>query len=403
VVLLVGCGGKATNEGAGGSGPIAGAGGGDTGGSSYQTTAPDGGGASSNGSNGGVAGDGTAGDGTAGDGTAGDGTAGDGTAGAPNDPDCAVTELVQVPIEGRVDLVFDEKRCAVYISTQSGVVQAYDIREQSLEPLIDLGAPLVGVDLSPDQNTLLVANSNSYPDDENPYNEVFVVDLAQIHARTLQFLTTSLESGTFVPLFLDNDTFLLTSMFAGSGHVPLRKVDVTSGEYTVLATVTQNSVLALSADRSTAAVGETQSSSGPVHRYLPTDESFEELLTGGFVGEIAVNRDGTRFAMPVDGRLRIYNYSDGFDPDPVVLYEYERYAEGVAYSPDANILYVSWRGFGLDGSIEALDSNTFELLFTLDSVEGRLSDHLRVAPSGDMIGARVEGGVRLYPARNAAR
>jgi len=360
-----------------------------------------------------MAGEGEAGAGLVGlGGTDDDGWAG--AAGAATDGDCALTEPVFLAIPDRVDLVFDEKRCFVYVSTSSGVVQSYDIRKKALRPLVDLGDGLAGMDLSPDQNTLLVADTVADPYGPDPHNKVFALDLARRRTRPYTFAEESLESGTFMPLFVNDDEFLLTSMFAGSGWVPLRRVSLDTGDAVKLRDVLQNTMLALSADGSTVALAESNISSGPASRYSVAFNEFDTVETDWFLYEIGISRDGSQFAVPIYGGLYIYNYTYTYSfGEPVKLGTHaSHYALAATYSPDSDIVYVSWNDVsGSESSIEALDSNTFEPLFILDDDPGLVhtgnyafgSGRLRIARSGDMIGATIQNGVRLYPARAAAQ
>ncbi|HKY39602.1 MAG TPA: hypothetical protein VJN18_26870 [Polyangiaceae bacterium] len=124
---------------------------------------------------------GTAGDGTAGDGNAGaagaapvggggqggaGGADGDDTwssAGASGEDDCALEEATFIPIADRRDVVIDEIRCRLYVSTTGGVVYSYDLKSHELEPFVSFDTTLEGIDLSPARGTLVVADGDASP------------------------------------------------------------------------------------------------------------------------------------------------------------------------------------------------------------------------------------------------
>lgn len=122
-----------------------------------------------------------------------------------------------------------------------------------------------------------------------------------------------------------------------------------------------------------------------------------------------MNRNATQFAIPHYGGLYIYDYQNsGFgQPTNIGVYT-SHYGLGVAYSPKADILFVSWTDVsGTNTSIEALNSKTLTHLFTLDDHPALVhtgnyslvSGRLRIAKNGELLAATVTGGVKLYPTR----
>jgi hypothetical protein len=327
---------------------------------------------------------------------------------ADSEPDCQIDEPALVPVADRRDVVVDDLRCRLYISTGSGVVYDYDLREGGLQPLIELGAPLLGMDLSPDRQTLLVADESAISSGADPHNQVHVVNIAQKTERTLEFPLAFYEAGTYMPLFIDAERFLLTSQFAGSGWVPLRSVALADGAFESLGEVRQGTMLAASADGSAVVYAESNISSGPFTRIELADGSIAQAETNGFLFEVAISRDGSQVALPVYPTLRVYNYSAaGFVGVGLVGHGADQ-AVGVAYSPDSNLLYVSWSAnYGGGGGIEALDSVSLTHAFDVDTTaalewggNGAFnSGRLRVARNGEVLAATVIGGVKVYSAR----
>lgn len=232
------------------------------------------------------------------------------------------------------------------------------------------------------------------------------IDLQTGAARTLTFPLAFFEAGTYMPSFLDATTALVTSSFAGSGWVPLRRIDLIDGSFEELASVRQDTMLALSADGSTVAYAESNISSGEFGRYSVADGSFVEGQAFGFVSSIAVNRDGTRYALPMFDGVRLFTSSGSTARfEPLGLLGGGRSAAGAVYSPTEEVLYVIWHR---STSIEAydaasLDRGVFEPLFTIDTGfpldfgAGLGRGRLRISADGRLLTAIVDDGIRSYP------
>ncbi|HTV18576.1 MAG TPA: EB domain-containing protein [Polyangiaceae bacterium] len=304
---------------------------------------------------------------------------------------------------GAMDAVFDVQRCQLY-ATQGNTIVKHDLRSGTVEPLVELDGLLLGLDLSPDESTLIVADASA--DVETASNRVHLVDVATGAARRLEFPLDFMEVGTFMPVFLDATSALVTSSFAGSGWVPLRRVDLSSGAFEVLRSVRQDSMLARSADGSTVAWAEANSSNGPFGRYSVADGSMSGGETWAFVDTIAVNRDGTRYAVPVFMGLRLFESSgptSGF-VEAARLDRGGASALGAAFAPDRDVLYVSWSGG--PSSLEAIDTRSFETLFTIDAglgfgfgSGGLGSGRVKVSSDGRVLMAITDGAIMTYPVR----
>jgi hypothetical protein len=304
----------------------------------------------------------------------------------------------------RVDAVYDSKRCRVYVSTQRGLVLSHDLRTGTTQELANLGGSLLGLDISPAANTLLVADNDTSSDDPNGESWVHVVDLQHGAARRLRVPHEAYEGGTFMPAFLNEDSALVSSRFQGSGWVPLREVDLLSDTVAaVVSSVRQDTMLSVSADRSTIAYAEANISNGAFGRFRPADRSVAAGQAGWFVYEIATNRDGSQYALPTYGGLLVFN--ETFQQVALFGAYAEKPSLSVAYSPTSDVLYASfstWQGFG---TIEAIDGRTFRPLGVVDTVPGLSwngnsafgSGRLRISPDGKHLLATVEGGVRMYP------
>ena len=70
-------------------------------------------------------------------------------------------------------MVYDTQRQVLYITTSDGDVLRYSMATQSFLTPFDLGGSLCGIDISPDGNTLAVADQ----DETASNNWIDVVDL----------------------------------------------------------------------------------------------------------------------------------------------------------------------------------------------------------------------------------
>lgn len=310
---------------------------------------------------------------------------------------------------GARDVVYDERRCQLY-ATQGNAIVRHDLRSGVVQPLVELDGALLGLDLSPDESTLIVADASV--GGETAKNRVHLVDIGSGTARSIEFPLEFAETGTFMPLFLDASNALVTSSFGGSGWVPLRRVDLSSGAFEMLRSVRQDTMLALSGDGSTVGWAEPNSSGGPFGRYSTIDGTMSGGAAGGFIATIAVNRDGTRYAIPVFTGLRLFESSgatSGFiEASP--LTRDGASALGAVYSPDRDVLYVSWSDVSWSGrpaQLEAVDAGSLETLSTIDSglgfgigfgIGGGLgSGRLRVSSDGRVLMAITQDSIMTYP------
>ena len=306
-----------------------------------------------------------------------------------------------IPATGRKDTVHDAKREVLYISTCDGDVLRYDLAAKSFLSPFNLGGALIGMDLSPDQNTLVVADTDE--DLGRGVNWIHVVDLMTGAARKIEFPLVSLEGGTFSVAFTTDTTVLVTSTFRGSGWVPMREVDLTDDSYSVIESVRQNTMLTATTDLSAVAYAEANISSGEFGRYRVSDRNFVESETNRFAFEIGVSRDGGQFAVPSYSSTYVYDSSFQLI-DTIGIYADES-PIGLVYSPVDDVVYFAW--FDRDdvhASIDVYDTDSLTRIATIDStprfdwignaafVEGRL----KVSRDGRWLFATVDDGVMAY-------
>jgi hypothetical protein len=242
-----------------------------------------------------------------------------------------------IPATNRVDMVPDATRGLLYITAGDRVLR-YDLANLAfLTPYVFSGSSLKGIDISPDDNTLVVADS-AY---SSTSLWVYVVNLSSGTSQKAEFPLAFSEAGSWAVAFGNDGAVLITSAFQGSGWVPMRRFNPATGDVKTVASVDQNSMVSSSGDGHIIGVAEANSSGGPVDRYDVTGQAITGTSgTGWFNYEIGVNRDGTQFAVPTYGGTYIYDGNLQF------LTKLGTYASegpvGVSYYPQGDIVFFAW-------------------------------------------------------------
>jgi len=315
--------GHAGSGGGGGGGSSGG-----RGGASGSTGGPGGavGGAGLAGAGGGAAGDGGGGGGGTGGGVGGSGGAGGGAgtgasdadAGTPTDgfpgwgpPPCTGAAAASVPSGGKfvavtgtlAEIVVDPCNEHVYVTnSSSNRVEDYSVMSGALQAPIAVGSVPVGLDVTPDNRQLYVANSGG--------TNLSVVDLATRQEQTKINFTSGISGDRALSVAITaNGKALFSTTFAGSGFGGrLLSADVTNGAVTqrtdffINGTTTEATFLRPSGDHTVVGAIAGDISSGPVFAYRAAADAFApEHDLNGFLRSVAVSPDGTLIS--VDGAL----------------------------------------------------------------------------------------------------
>ena len=253
------------------------------------------------------------------------------------------------------DAVYDMKRDVIYMSYDNEVLR-YDVTAGAyLDPIVVAGGPLKGMDLSPDGHTLAVADADTVA------VKVHLIDL-DTHVDTVMSAVNSFyEGGSFQVAFTREGNLLVSSVFLGSGWVPLRKLDISSGMFTTLASVRLDSALSTSGDGMVVGFAEPDSSDGPWGSYNALTGAMTHFAffggTNTFNNGIATNFDGTKFTL---------NGGSVYDPAGhglITIHDGGHYAVASANDPVRPIGY-----FGMSGTSQVLsyDMNTYMPLASYD-------------------------------------
>ncbi|MEJ2158607.1 MAG: hypothetical protein P8X96_25050 [Desulfobacteraceae bacterium] len=310
----------------------------------------------------------------------------------------AATTIVQaegvfISAPNRKDMVYDDIREIIYISDGPEVLR-YSTSTDAFLPSFTLGGNLNGMSLSPDGNVLAVADTVAGA----TTNHVYLVDLQSGLSEIVEFPLDLSEGGTWTVTYGDDGLLLITSMYNGSGWVPMRRYDRAADTYDILPDVRQNTMLSASGDATKILYAEDNSSSGPVGSYDVASRSFSPGTTiGWFTFEVASNRNGTHISVPTYGGTFLFDNAWNSlgvlgtyaGPQPI----------GVVYHPVEDLAYYPWSGSQL---VYIYDTNTntsvgsfdFENAFVHTGNSAFVAGRSKISRDGSLLMVTVDGGVR---------
>lgn len=295
----------------------------------------------------------------------------------------------------RVDMVYDDQRKILYITSQGSVLR-YSLDTDTFLTAFQPGGDLAGIDISPDGNTLAVADRTRTDTDV----WIHLIDLETDAITQAVFTRADGEGGTFAVAFGSDGNLLITSIFEGSGTVPLRRYNPQTAESSEPASIEMNSMATSSGDRESIGIAEANNPDGPFARYRVSDGDLLRQTgsdgTRRFNYEIGANRDATQYAVItvdtsyiVDANLvKQTNIGQSPASRPV----------GVVYHPAEELVYFAWAG---TNDVRVLDTNAFTVLavhnfqniFGTPAIafeEGRL----KLSGDGSILFATVADGIR---------
>jgi hypothetical protein len=312
-----------------------------------------------------------------------------------------------IPVTMRRDMIFDHAGNYLYISTSDGLIKTYNLSTGQVETAKDLGGSLNGLDISPDDSFLLVAQN-----DTGVAQGVFEkVDLSSGAITNINYTLAFGETGAWDVAIASNGLAFGTTQFGGSGWTPLRQIDLTTNQATIRADapgsggggmVRQNTAIYRSADRTRLYFLEANISSGPVFTYSAETDTFGPVVDTDACtdcGDAGVNRDGTLVG------TRLYSAGLSLDtaPDFNFVHSFDAIDGGIAFNAVEDIVY------GVDSvsdEIIGYDTNNFIEQFrrkigedvgdSRDSVTELVADQ-----NGRYLALATPSGIRLIPTLTA--
>jgi hypothetical protein len=304
----------------------------------------------------------------------------------------AATETGTIPIGEPKDMVHDAKRNLVYL-TDGGYVRRYDLATgKFLAPFLLYGT-LRGIDISPDDNTLAVADATSAQGDL----WVHLIDLQTGQARKSMIYKAFYEGGSYAVQFVANGDLVMTSSFNGSGWTPMRRLVLATDTWSVLGDVRQDSMISASGNGRYIAYAESNISDGRWGKFdsqtgIWVRREWYENGTSQFNFEIATNNDASGYA--INGTLLYDGVYQKAGSVPGAM--------AAAYAPVANVAYFPI--YNTD-RVEVHNMNThkrvgYYLVGKYFGYGGAFGQgRTRVSRDGSLLMVQVAGGVwyrRMY-------
>ena len=249
---------------------------------------------------------------------------------------------INLPVEDVYDVVID-RFDVLYAATAIGV-RRFDLRTRAELPQLQLpGGQPATLDLDPAGCRLAIADRSAMTDG------VWVLDdLSRSDPRHLPFPPVQFGYGSFSVIWESPTTLLTTSLYAGSGWGDLRRTDVVSGEVETIGRPTENSMLAMSADRTRWAMVESNISSGPVHLFQAgADDALDSDGTGWFTYEVAIAPHGDVVVVPTYNGAYVYDVVAGqLVERPARIGTYADTSPiGMAFSPHTTASFAAYFGW----------------------------------------------------------
>jgi hypothetical protein len=264
-------------------------------------------------------------------------------------------------------MVFDFAGQKLYITNSTGIVQTFDLVTLTFGTNYDLGGSLNGVDIARDDSFLLVAQGEIGAT-QGTYHKVAVPGGTVTNINYTR--ATSSETGAWDVAIASNGLALVTSLFEGSGSVPLRQIDLATNAISIRTDlpgpgsappINEGTQIHRSNDGTRFFLMEAGSSGGPILTYSSSTNSFGPRVNCGAFLDFAsgaVNRNASLIALRV-GNPASLNTA----PDLGFVRTFNGIDGGVAFDPASDTFYGVNSG---TDQIIAYSTQTFAELFRID-------------------------------------
>ena len=292
---------------------------------------------------------------------------------------------------GLTDMVVDSRRNLLYF-TDGPFVKRVNLATNTLEAPIYVNGILSGLDLSPDGNTLAVA------DNASGITKMWIklVDLNTGKVRRATVPRQTYTGGSFRVAYLGDGTVVVSLTSGGSSDAPLRRYHPNANTWSVIHSVAEkDSQLAVTGDGKTLLWAGGNTTIGLFGRYVPATGALRVDGSSACINQsIAANSDGSLFAISCSGNQFTSVWDANFN-------EIGYFAGGpVAWAPVRNIIYVfSWdsftvKAYDMDSGTQVGDYD----MGSLGSMLNKSTSTLRLSRDGSMLMAwsRYEKKMRYH-------
>jgi hypothetical protein len=254
------------------------------------------------------------------------------------------------------DVVFDDARNLLYVSTEAGEIERFDLSTNQFLGSVSVGGSPHGMDITADYSNLYVADTQL----SGGNGVVHKVDLDTLSVTDLTYAVAGNEEGSYDIAIGSQGLALFTGSYGGSILIPLYVLDTTTDIITthpdIMGTdrVRDDLRLIRSHDRSTIwLIGN--SSDGWVAVYdAPSNSFISENRFSSYLNEspIALNYDGSLAAVQLREHCRIvdsdFNMVMGLDDSRM----------GAEFDPSSHLYYQAHRRWN---TVLAMDTIAWEL------------------------------------------
>jgi len=312
------------------------------------------------------------------------------------------------PADAPRDAVVDHLG-VLYVSTGASV-RRFDTRTRNELTAIPIpqGLPL-GLAFDPDGCRLAIADGSS------AFNRIWVLeDLGHRTARSFSWPNPpGGQYGSFSVAWNGRDRVLASGRFGGSGPANLRRVDLTSGSVALLASLNQDSMLQMSADQTTLAVSEHNTSAGPVRIFDASGQiPLSWRVTGWFQWEVAISPDAKVVVGPTYNGAYVFDVVGGQlveRPDRLGVYA-EWGPIGLVFATHTSAVFASMGAWmAADRKLVAYPDHTLQAPILIDTPDLRWTGNnayqqgrTRLDSNGRWLSVTLPTGVMVYDVSHLA-
>ncbi|MGI8978357.1 MAG: dockerin type I domain-containing protein [Pirellulaceae bacterium] len=306
----------------------------------------------------------------------------------------ASTLIVQA---GVTDISFDTSRQILYIAAGNDTIRRYSLVARAFLSPIVVGGAAIGLDITPDNSTLYVADSLEVA------NKAFVrkVNLANGTVTTLQFDTPGTETGCFDISIGANGKALITTTSSDASPVPLRELDLATGTITIRADaptaaggglVGSGTRIFRGTDRSRLLLTEGTNATGPLFTYISATGLFVDGPSTAAVTNTrhsAVSRDGQLIVSDIFGPSLM---DENFQVQEI----FERFDGGLGFDGTRDVFYAV---DSFTDELVAYNVQNFQELLRVsigENVGGLFYGQIGVIPDGQNLFLTTVSGVRAF-------
>jgi hypothetical protein len=295
-------------------------------------------------------------------------------------------------------MAYDNVGKQLYVTTDAGRVQVFNLPERTTNGSIQVGTNLRGIDISPDRTKLVVGNSDG--------GRISIISLPSREVTHYPLNSSFGSGGTTSCAFIDNNRLVVGG----------RVLDIATGVFSSMGqSFYSEGIVAANASRSAIAFTEPGISSGVAGTYYPKTATRTSVGSGWFTYDVAVSPSGNQIVVPTYSGSFVYDKVNGSFTRSATIGTYASWwGRGAAYSPYQSHLFVSFSSHSNNSSFPAIVAYNSQDFSRLSNVENAVlfqsitnssfaPGHLRIASNGRYLFALTSSGVRIYDVSNGKR